>query len=243
VTPLVLLHGWGTRPTVFDDVRSRLHPRRDVFALALPGYEARDACSPYTLEAIVEALAVDVPPKCVIAGWSLGGHVAMHWALSRPAQVQALALIAATPTFVQRPGWPDAVAREVLQSFADSLDAHRDATLKRFASLQAQGDMDMKAVALALRAALAAEADASTANLQHGLRILLDTDMRTALSEIAQPTLVIHGNADHLVPHAAGEHLAASLPRAELRTIVGSAHAHFLSRPADIARLLEELAA
>lgn len=239
MTPLVFLHGWGIRNEVFDDLAERLQPRRDVWSFALPGYEAREPCSPYALDAVVEDLAADAPARCVVAGWSLGGQIALRWALAKPEQVTALVLIATTPSFVQRDGWPHAVAVDVLGSFAAGLAEDRQGTLRRFASLQAQGDERMKAVALALRAALPAEADASTASLQQGLKLLLDTDVRNDLARIEQRALVVHGDGDRLVPHAAGEHIAATLARGERHLVRGAGHAPFLSRPAEVASALE----
>ena len=45
-----------------------------------------------------------------------------------------------------------------------------------------------------------------------------------ALAEIAVPTLILHGEADRMVPAAHGEWLAAHCPGAELRLIAGAGH-------------------
>jgi pimeloyl-[acyl-carrier protein] methyl ester esterase len=128
----------------------------------------------------------------------------------------------------------------VFEAFAESMQTNRDATLTRFASLQAQGDAAMKAAALQLRAGLAAEAQASTAVLQHGLRVLLDTDLRESLGSIGHETLVIHGEADRLTPFAAGEHLARTLKRGRLCAISGAAHAPFVTAADAVAAALKD---
>lgn len=240
MTPLVLLHGWGTRPAIFDALACALRSRRDVHVLALPGYEERERSVAYTMPSLVDDIAAAAPSRCVVAGWSLGGQIALEWALKKPGQVEALALIGSTPSFVQRPEWLCAVEPALLQSFSEGLDVDRDVTLKRFASLQAQGDTQMKAVALALRECLPAEAVASTATLQHGLRVLLETDSRQALREIGQDALVIHGDRDRLVPYPAGEYLASAIRRARMQPIACAAHAPFLSQPDAVARALED---
>jgi pimeloyl-[acyl-carrier protein] methyl ester esterase len=76
--------------------------------------------------------------------------------------------------------------------------------------------------------------------LSAGLQLLLDTDLRSTLPLIAQPTLVIHGERDELAPIAAGEFLASTLASGRLVTIRGAAHAPFLSNPSAVSRAMLE---
>ena len=227
---LVLLHGWGMTPSVFNGVAARLARVSDVHAPALPGYCGAPAVTPYTVDALARAVAPRAPSRCVVAGWSLGGQVALEWARRAPEQVEALVLIGSTPSFVAREGWPHAVEPRVFHGFADAMTANRESTLNRFASLQAQGDAAMKAAAGRLRAALCGEEDAGLETLRDGLRVLLDADLRATLGEIAQDALVIHGENDRLVPFAAGDDLARRLRRGALAKIAGAAHAPFVTQ-------------
>src|SRR5690606_40237197 len=76
---------------------------------------------PYTtlfrsdLEDAVARIA-DRVPRAIWLGWSLGGLVALHAALDRPAQVRGLAMLCATPRFVAAPDWPHAMPAETLRS-------------------------------------------------------------------------------------------------------------------------------
>lgn len=54
--------------------------------------------------------------------------------------------------------------------------------------------------------------------------IVADGDRRALLATIKAPTLVIHGEADPLVPLAGGKDTAASIPGARLLTIPGMGH-------------------
>ena len=54
--------------------------------------------------------------------------------------------------------------------------------------------------------------------------IVADGDRRAMLKTISAPTLVIHGEADPLVPLAGGKDTAASIPGARLLTIPGMGH-------------------
>jgi pimeloyl-ACP methyl ester carboxylesterase len=55
--------------------------------------------------------------------------------------------------------------------------------------------------------------------------ILASGSRRQALRRVSSPTLVIHGDADPLVPLAAGRDTAASIPGAELLVLPGMGHA------------------
>jgi pimeloyl-[acyl-carrier protein] methyl ester esterase len=236
----VLLHGWGMTPAVFDALADALRSSYVVHAMALPGYCAAPSAFPYSIEKLAESIAARAPERCCVAGWSLGAQVALEWARSQPRQVEALALLAATPSFVQRAGWSHAVEPAVFENFAENLERDRDATLARFASLQAHGDAAMKATATRLRACVGRPAEIETDTLRQGLGVLLDADLRASLRAVGQETLVVHGESDRLVPLAAGEYLAREMPHARLSTIPGASHAPFVSRPDAVAAALKD---
>ena len=237
---IVLLHGWGMTPAVFDELTVGLGQRYAVCAPALPGYDSSSTCIPYSLDEIVAALSSHAPERCHVAGWSLGAHVALHWARAKPEQVERLALIAATPCFCVRADWCCAMHPSVLQSFSDALPDDAVAALKRFTLLQVQGDAAPKRVVQKLREALVNEPASRLAALRGGLDVLAQHDFRHVLADIAQPTLLVHGANDQLVPLAAASHIARAAPKAQLAVVDGAAHAPFVSEPASVARLLSE---
>lgn len=238
---LVLLHGWGMSSHVFDGIVERLSVHYAVHALDLPGYNGCAPCEPYTLARLAAYCAANAPARCLVAGWSLGAQVALAWAHAVPEQIEQLILLGATPSFVRREDWPEAVESSVLRAFAAGLRADREGTVKRFVSLQARQDDNAKQVTRWLRACLAERAAPAYSALEQGLQILLETDLRPMLAQIAQPALVIHGERDTLAPLAAGKHLAQALPRARLAMIRGAAHAPFVSEPTRVADLVLEL--
>jgi pimeloyl-[acyl-carrier protein] methyl ester esterase len=235
---LVLLHGWGAGAGIWREFAQRLAPRFRVHALDLPGYGAQPDSKPYTLDALADRVARLAPRRCGVIGWSLGGQVALAWACRAGRQVERAALIATTPCFVRRPGWPHGIERGVLEGFARSLKEDPAALLGRFALLQARGDVAARRVALRLRAEYAARGGPDGAVLERGLDILLNTDLRVVLAAVKQPVLALHGARDAIVPVAAGRRLAAALPHARFQLLRGCAHAPFLSRPARIAKAL-----
>jgi pimeloyl-ACP methyl ester carboxylesterase len=59
-------------------------------------------------------------------------------------------------------------------------------------------------------------------------------------SGIASPTLVIHGDADRLMPPANGDNVVAEIPGAELQTIRGVGHMFFWEKPRESAAMITE---
>lgn len=231
---VVFLHGWGFSSGIWAGLAGRLGPRLRAHALDLPGYGAAPACSPYTLDALAAAVARAAPRRCHVVGWSLGGEVALAWARRAPRQVRRLVLIATTPCFARRAGWPCATEPAVLQEFGRWLAADRAGTLARFAAAQTKGDAQGQRLTGVLRAA--SERSANDAVLAAGLAVLLATDLRGELSRVRQPALVLHGARDRIVPPAAGRRLAAALFDARFTLLRSCAHAPFLSQPDRVAR-------
>jgi pimeloyl-[acyl-carrier protein] methyl ester esterase len=236
--PLVLLHGWGAHGGVWDDLAPRFHDHQAVTAPDLPGHGAVPPVAPYDMERVVDHLAAAAPAHCVVAGWSLGGQLALAWARRYPQQVRRLILIATTPRFVSSADWPHGLAPAVVAEFAAALACDAAATLRRFRLLETQGDARALAAARRMDAALAARPLPGGGVLEQTLRWLEEGDLRDALGGIAQPTLVLHGERDHIIPAAAGAFLAQQLPQASFRMIAGAAHAPFMTDPEAVCRLM-----
>lgn len=227
--PLLLIHGWGMHGGMWGQVKGQLAESYSVHSVDLPGHGGSAVCEPYVLDTLVQQLSTQFDEPLTIAGWSLGGQVALRWAQLHPAQVKKLVLVATTPCFVQQDDWRCAMAADTLQEFSASLLQNHALTLKRFLALQVRGSENEKEILGELRAQLFAKGEPNVAALKGGLDILRDTDLRTELTGIKQPTLVIAGGRDMLTPRAASEAMAQALPNASLEVIAGAAHAPFLS--------------
>lgn len=236
---LVLLHGWGMHGGVWDAVKPLLAAHFRLHLVDLPGHGASSLVTPYALENLAQEIAATVPPRAHWCGWSLGGLVALAAARHLPQRIGKLALVAATPCFVQRDDWLCAMAPPTLRAFADALENGYEDTLKRFLSLQARGDEAAKSVLRALREHLFARGRPHPAALRGGLEILLSTDARPWMAEVRHPVLIVHGERDQLVPSPAASWLADALPNARLAVFPDAAHAPFLSHPREFAEILE----
>ena len=239
MSAVVFVHGWGMGSGIFDELRAMLGERHLTLAPALPGY-GTPTCEPYTPDRLADALARAAPAPCSVVGWSLGALVALAWALARPADVERLVLIAATPSFVQRSDWIHAMPGPELDVFARAIGASCEAGLVRFAALQALDDARARYVARRLRENVARCGPQERAALDAGLDVLRKTDLRGRIAEVSQRVLLIHGGRDRITPVGAAEYLAEHLPRARLERIEEAAHAPFVSHAPRVARSIAE---
>ncbi len=63
-----------------------------------------------------------------------------------------------------------------------------------------------------------------------------EIDLRNELNHISQPTLILHGEADGIVPVEAAHRLAEILPHATLSVLPGAGHVPTMTRPYEVTR-------
>src|SRR5690606_25450362 len=153
---------------------------------------------------------------------SLGGLVALHWAIARPAQVRRLVLLSATPRFVASADWPYGVSAAMFRIFMKQLKQAPDALMRRFCALQAEGEMHADTLASTL---YEHRADAAAHTLIDSLSLLGAGDLRPVLASLAQPTLILHGERDAVTPVSAARWMSTQLPHARLQCLDKCGHA------------------
>ena len=215
---LLLIPGWGFDERVWQPVVEHL-------------------ASEFRIGFDVDAM----PENAIVCGWSLGAMRALELAPRRPDAVSRLVLVGATPRFVQAAHWPEAQPPRLLEDFAAAVAADPLATLRRFAALMNQGDIHARKLTRRMNA-LFAERIPTAESLAAGLAALRDIDLHASVPAIRQPTLMVHGEHDPLMPLAAGRWLAEHLPNARIEVFEGAAHAPFLSQAERFVALLKRFA-
>ena len=126
--PVVLLHGWGYRPSLWQSLIEALG-NRAVLAPALnPPHEK--------LESWADELAPKLPEAGLFVGWSLGAMLALSLATRHPEKVSGLLLIGATPRFVADPTWPHGLEADIVSRFEADFSRSPERTLRRFLALE-----------------------------------------------------------------------------------------------------------
>jgi pimeloyl-[acyl-carrier protein] methyl ester esterase len=234
--PLVMLHGWGMHSGIWSDAAAQLAQYFQVHCVDLPGHGASAPLDVFTLDSVVDRLAAQFDRPVSLCGWSLGGQIALHWAMREPEKIKRLVLVTSTPCFAEREDWLFGMPQHILLQFAADLEKSHAATLRRFLGLQMRGSELEREVLALLRERLFSRGEPDMDALRGGLGILLDADLRDLLPEIKQPTLVIAGERDKLSSPQASNYLAQKLANAREVEIKGAAHAPFLSHREEFVR-------
>jgi len=220
--PLILLPG-----TLCDDTLWQ-----PVLAHA-PQLAARARCVPLsgrTVDAAIAALLAQLPARFALAGFSLGGIIALALAYRAPERLTGLALIAANARAV--PPEQITTRRQVVQAARTlGLDAHVRRNLwPTYVAPDRRDDAALFATILAMAQTLGVETYADQVELA-----LSRPDARALLPRITTPALVVGGQHDALNPPPLQHELAQGLPNARL-TLLDSGHFVPLEAPAPLAR-------
>ncbi|PAP77902.1 alpha/beta fold hydrolase [Rubrivirga marina] len=97
--PVVLLHGFLGRGADWDSVRLGLPTDWDVHAPDLPGHGSAHALpeAAHTVDGAADLVASQAEAPVDLVGYSMGGRLALHVAVTRPEAVRRLVLISASP--------------------------------------------------------------------------------------------------------------------------------------------------
>ena len=221
--PLLLVNGLGANVEMWGPVEERLSACARTIVFDAPG-TGRSATPlwPQSIPAsaaVVEGLLDELGHECVdVLGFSLGGLVAQELARRAPRRIRRLALAGTAVGWGSMPGTMPALALMAMPA--------------RYYS-RALSEQTNWLLSPADRALLRRLTALTEARLRHPPSLLGYAGQFWAaafwsslrwLSSVRVPTLVVHGEADHLVPPANGVQLARLLPEARLHVLPGEGH-------------------
>jgi pimeloyl-ACP methyl ester carboxylesterase len=235
--PVVLVHGYPLDGAMWSGVARVLATRFRVLKPDLPGRGETVAASEGRLDDyadFLQALLDALPAPAGLAGFSMGGYVALALARRRPSGLRALALVDT-------------------RASADD-DAGRSKRDEAIATVRASG---VGPIAEAMLPKLLAERSRSNRDLVERVERIMHRqkpetvegdlsamrdrpDVREDLPRIGIPTLVLVGEGDTLTPPADSEAMAAAIPGARLVRIAEAGHLTPMERPGAVAAALGE---
>lgn len=238
MTPVVALSGWSMPATVFEPLQTYC----DMTLSGLPGCVAwpgisseADVC----WSSLIEGLDRILPEGPVtLAGWSLGGALAIHYAAARPERIKQLVLMGCNPCFVASDDWPCGMSPIVFKQFIAGMQNEPQATLKKFLFLCVQGAQDTRLTLKELRQLIVSEKPCVEALFLPLLTLLRD-DLRLVLDEVMCPVTHLLAENDALVPGALAEVLSHRYPSHRIEIIEGG-HTFFREQPDVVAQRLIE---
>ncbi|UPY36528.1 alpha/beta hydrolase [Sediminicoccus sp. KRV36] len=226
--PTLLLHGIGGRAALWADSIAALAPR-PVIAMDMPGYDGtRPALASFAAlaDAAVALLDARGIGSADVVGHSLGGMLALELALRHPARVRRLVIVASSPAFGSR----DPAFREAFLA-ARQKPLDEGLGMAGVARALVPGMLGPAASAQAAPAAIAAMGSVDEAAYRITLATLTSFDRRADLPRVAQPALLIAGEADATAPPRGMSRMAEAMPDARLVVIPGVGHLLPLEAP------------
>ena len=226
---IILLHGWGCASQSWQTLIPALQNIANVVALDLPGFGASKEIPEFNLVAVIALIAAQLPEKCILIGWSLGGMLAVQLAARYPKKISHVVTLATNAKFVTSSAYEMAMPLAINRQFNKSFAADPQATLKLFSGLLAQGDTNERALLKQMRGLM--EPEKINPQWLQALELLAQLDNRDAFAQLTQPGLHLLAQQDALIPVAAAQALAQLNPQQHVQVIAGAAHALHWSQP------------
>jgi len=228
--PLVFLHGIGGAARAWRGQIEAFSGRYRAVAWDMPGYGGSAPLATVSIAALADALRDFLQQigaaKPILVGHSIGGMIVQQLLTKCPDIACAVVLAQTSPAF----GKPDG---DWQKSFIDArlgpLD--RGETMASLAPTLVKDlvgdDPDADGMTLA-RECMAAVPEAT---YRATMLALLGFDQRSALKNIAVPTLVLSGSKDNNAPAPMMAKMATYIPQAEYVELAGVGHLANLERP------------
>ena len=235
--PVLFLHGFTHTGASWDQVVGILPAGTRALAPDIRGHGTASDLRPVDLEHVIADLEAIAPERCALVGYSMGGRIALHVALSPGLRerISRLILIGASP------GIADRVQRAERRADDERLAAELEReTIEQFAQRWAKTPVLAGQPAEVLAAVHADRLRSTAPGLAGALRGLGTGALASLwerLGEVDLPTALVVGERDHKF-RAIAERMSARIDGAATALIPDAGHAAHLENPAAVAALI-----
>ncbi|MFH1916971.1 MAG: alpha/beta hydrolase [Nanoarchaeota archaeon] len=226
---LIFLHGWGVNWTTWKE-SIEFFQKQGYSTVALdlrghgesgkPGKRSAYDISSFSKD-IDELARIENIQKSALIGQSMGGMIALDYALRYPGNVLALILCNSTYMNVLEhrkfKGTAPLIKKIIKKVHDDSTLWNPEAEDIDLSKLKKESDYKIFTRGMH---------NATTLSLISCLEHLIDFDVKDSLAKINAPVLIISGEEDNLLPPIDSEEMHELIPKNELKKIKGS---HFLN--------------
>jgi len=235
-TSLVLVHGYPLDHHLWDDVVPLLENTFDVIALDLRGFgDSTIVDTLYTMNDLASDIAGLLDylgiKKAAIAGHSMGGYVALAFARLYPERVSGLGLVS-SQVLADSPEGKDRRYKSAVDVAEKGISGVVEAMTTKFTS-----DPRLQAFA---RKSMETQKPAAYIGALKAMAERMDST--SLLSTFNFPVVIIHGDADMLIPIERAREVKAAVPSAHLIEINGAGHMPMMEAVNECAEALKHLA-
>jgi pimeloyl-ACP methyl ester carboxylesterase len=237
--PIVLIHGTGSSLHTFDSWTERLKESKRVIRMDLPAYgltgpfpDRTYSMAHYTtfLRDFLAALNIK---QCVIAGNSLGGQIAWNFALEQPDMVQKLILIDAAGYPLNSKSVPIAFQLATIPVLNQLLTYVTPRFIVRTSVENVYFDKSKVTDALVKRYFELTLREGNRQAFVDRFKRSGNADAYRNISDIQQPTLILWGAEDLLIPVENAYKFQADLPNDTLVLLNNIGHTPMEESPAE----------
>jgi len=235
-TPLVLLHGYPIDHHVWDGIIPLLEGTFDLIIPDLRGFgQSTTIEAPYTMDdfasdiaGLLDQLGIS---KTAIAGHSMGGYVALAFARLYPERVNGLGLIA-SQVLADPPDRKEGRYKSAEDVATNGIMGVVDAMTTKFTSDEQLQEFARKTM----------ENQQPSAYIGALKAMAERQDATPLLGSMNYPVVLIHGDADVLIPIQRAREVKEILPPALLVEIAGAGHLPMMEAEDQTADGLKRLA-
>jgi len=176
------------------------------------------------LFAVLDELNIE---KCVLGAESAGGIVAVNAVLQQPNRFEGLVLVDAL-LHNEADGSDINFINGLRTNYKETIGGFVDACVPEAEPNSAE----IRSWGRKILARASSESAVRLLECTHGI------DLRPKLSQIQHRTLILHGDADVLVPLSDSEYLATQIPNSHLYVFKGAGHVPTVTRPIEVAQII-----
>lgn len=233
--PLVLLHGYPLDHRIWDEVVPLLENKFDLIIPDLRGFgNSTTVDTPYTMDDFASDIAGLLDylgiQKAAVAGHSMGGYVALAFARLFPDRVAGLGLVA-SQTLADPPDRKEGRYKSAAEVAEKGISGVVDAMTLKFTN-----DPNLQAFA---REVMERQYPQAYIGALKAMAERLDST--PLLASMRYPVVLVHGDADALIPIERAREVKDAVPHALLAELPGVGHLPMLEAKEETAKALSAL--